>query len=169
MINGKRVPGGTLVSANMWLVGRTKRVFGGDEDIFRPERWLEADAAQRAEMRRAAELLFGAGRWLCSGKLIAYMELNKFFVEARFSYPGPLTGQGLTLLDSSFATSTSSSPTRCGRGTRKAMAFTSTMTCGFLFHGGRISKRSRLSDMDGQLRCNEFGDITSLYFASVPK
>lgn len=87
MIDGKRVPGGTLVSANMWLVGRTKSVFGGDGDIFRPERWLEADAAQRAEMRRVAELLFGAGRWLCSGKMIAYMELNKFFVGVCFSCP----------------------------------------------------------------------------------
>jgi hypothetical protein len=32
-------------------------------------------------MRRVAELVFGYGRWGCAGKMIAFLELNKVFVE----------------------------------------------------------------------------------------
>ena len=56
-------------------------MFGPDADLFRPERWFEVDKAQRAEMRRVAELVFGYGRWMCAGKMIAFMELNKVLVE----------------------------------------------------------------------------------------
>lgn len=56
-------------------------MFGPDADLFRPERWLEVDEAQRTEMRRVAELVFGYGRWMCAGKVIAFMELNKVLVE----------------------------------------------------------------------------------------
>jgi cytochrome P450 len=80
-IDGKRVPGGTLVAPNFWTTGRNRAVFGADADVFRPERWLEAAAGERAEMRRVAELVFGYGRWGCAGKMIAFMELNKVFVE----------------------------------------------------------------------------------------
>jgi len=94
-IDGKRVPGGTLITANFWTTGRNRAVFGDDADVFRPERWLEAtDRAQRAEMRRVAELAFGYGRWGCAGKMIAFLELNKVFVELlrgfdfQLVYPG---------------------------------------------------------------------------------
>jgi cytochrome P450 len=88
-INGRHVPGGTLISPNFCATGRNRAVFGEDADVFRPERWLEADAAaaasgdreRRAEMRRVAELTFGYGRWGCAGKMIAFLELNKVFVE----------------------------------------------------------------------------------------
>lgn len=62
-IDGKPVPGGTLVAPNVWAIGRHRGVFGPDADVFRPERWLEVDAAERAEMRRVAEMVFGYGRW----------------------------------------------------------------------------------------------------------
>ncbi|KAK4124778.1 cytochrome P450 monooxygenase [Parathielavia appendiculata] len=81
-IDGKPVPAGTLIAPNFWATGRLPAVFGADADIFRPERWLEqADAEKRAEMRRVAELVFGYGRWGCAGKMIAFLELNKVFVE----------------------------------------------------------------------------------------
>jgi len=32
-------------------------------------------------MMRALEMIFGGGRWMCSGKNIAIMELNKVFFE----------------------------------------------------------------------------------------
>ncbi|KAH6628872.1 cytochrome P450 [Chaetomium tenue] len=88
-IDGKHVPGGTLIAPNFWTTGRNRAVFGADVEVFRPERWLEADAAaaesgdreRRAEMRRVAELAFGYGRWGCAGKMIAFLELNKVFVE----------------------------------------------------------------------------------------
>ncbi|GAB1312517.1 hypothetical protein MFIFM68171_02727 [Madurella fahalii] len=86
-IDGKHVPGGTLIAPVFWATGRHTGVFGADAEIFRPERWLEdgesgSDAKERiAEMRRVAELVFGYGRWGCAGKMLAYMELNKVLVE----------------------------------------------------------------------------------------
>ncbi|KAK4157412.1 Pisatin demethylase [Chaetomidium leptoderma] len=80
-IDGRHVPGGTLIAPNFVTTGRHRGVFGEDADVFRPERWLEAGPDERAEMRRVAELVFGYGRWGCAGKMIAMLELNKVFVE----------------------------------------------------------------------------------------
>ena len=63
-------------------------LFGPDEYIFRPERWIhtsqggdEPSDAKLYEMERNNELLFGYGKYQCLGKSIALMELNKIFVE----------------------------------------------------------------------------------------
>jgi cytochrome P450 len=40
---GKFIPGGTVVGMNAWVLHRDQRVFGSDADVFRPERWLEAE------------------------------------------------------------------------------------------------------------------------------
>jgi cytochrome P450 len=82
-IEGKHVPAGTLIAPNMWSLGRNKDVFGPDADVFRPERWLDESVSreERTEMRRVVELVFGYGRWGCAGKMIAFLELNKVFVE----------------------------------------------------------------------------------------
>jgi cytochrome P450 len=101
-IDGKHVPGGTLISPNFCTTGRNRAVFGEDADVFRPERWLEADAAaaasgdreRRAEMRRVAELTFGYGRWGCAGKMIAFLELNKIFVEVSSLLSPSGSGEG---------------------------------------------------------------------------
>lgn len=85
---GVFLPGGTRVAHSTWAVTRNQEVFGEDAEMFRPERWLEqeqADPEKRAQMARAAELVFGYGRWQCSGKTIALIELNKIFVQVRFS------------------------------------------------------------------------------------
>ncbi|KAF9875337.1 cytochrome p450 [Colletotrichum karsti] len=93
-INGKFIPGGTRIAQNFWGTLRRLDVFGKDADLFRPERWLEADEATRDNMVRTTELTFGYGRWGCSGKNVAFMELNKVYVELlrRFDlqivYPG---------------------------------------------------------------------------------
>lgn len=58
-----------------------RSIFGDDAELFRPERWLECDAAKATEMRRVVELVFGYGRWACAGKSLAFLELNKIFVE----------------------------------------------------------------------------------------
>ncbi len=39
------------------------------------------------EMERAAELTFGAGRYTCAGKTIAFLELNKIFAEVSCGAP----------------------------------------------------------------------------------
>lgn len=80
-VGGFFIPGGTLIAANIPGLLRDTEVFGPDAAIFRPERWLEADDAQMAEMVGTVELMFGSGRWMCAGRPIAYMELYKIFFE----------------------------------------------------------------------------------------
>lgn len=89
--NGTFVPGGVDIAHSTLSMQRLPEIFGNDVDVFRPERWLEAeaDATRKALMTRAVDLNFGYGRWMCIGKHIAMMELNKIFVEVRRSlFPG---------------------------------------------------------------------------------
>ncbi len=87
---GKFVPGGTSIAQNSWSLLRHRTTFGDDADVFRPERWLLGDGdntEKRLEMERVAELVFGYGRWMCAGKVVAFMELNKIFVEVSTYVP----------------------------------------------------------------------------------
>lgn len=77
-ISGVQLPGGTVVGANSFPVGRDKELYGNDADVFRPERWLEADAQHRRQMERSLPI-FGFGRYECPGKHIAMMEIMKLF------------------------------------------------------------------------------------------
>jgi hypothetical protein len=53
--------------------------------VFRPERWLEvADAEKLREMEGTVDLVFGFGKYQCLGRNIAFLELNKAFVEVSF-------------------------------------------------------------------------------------
>ncbi|RYP45873.1 hypothetical protein DL768_007830 [Monosporascus sp. mg162] len=78
---GQFVPGGTKIGLNQRGLMRGKSMFGADPEVFRPERWLEATPEQRDQMVRMVDLLFGHGRYICAGKALAIMELNKVFVE----------------------------------------------------------------------------------------
>ncbi|KAI1141843.1 cytochrome P450 [Hypoxylon sp. FL0543] len=80
-VNGKFIPEGTAIGPNFQPLLRSKAMFGEDADVFRPERYLEVDEKTRMEMQRHVELVFGHGRWMCAGKTIAFMELNKIFFE----------------------------------------------------------------------------------------
>ncbi|KAK0719109.1 cytochrome P450 [Lasiosphaeris hirsuta] len=75
------VPGGTRIAVNLLSMMRHKDTFGEDAYLFRPERWLEVDTEKRQEMERHAELIFGYGRYMCSGKAVAFLELSKIFFE----------------------------------------------------------------------------------------
>lgn len=90
--NGVFVPGGVDIAHSTLSMQRLPEVFGHDVDVFRPERWLEADAdpARKAVMTRAVDLQSGYGRWVCIGKHIAVMELNKIFAEVRVLSFSPL-------------------------------------------------------------------------------
>ncbi|CAN8099670.1 unnamed protein product [Discula destructiva] len=81
--NGVFIPGGVDIGHSTLSMQRLPDVFGDDVDVFRPERWLEAEAdpTRKALMTRVVDLIFGYGRWVCIGKHIAMMELNKIFVE----------------------------------------------------------------------------------------
>lgn len=69
------------VGMNLLPMMRSTESFGHDSDIFRPERFLEADVKSRSAMERIVELSFGTGRWMCAGKPLAFMELNKVYFE----------------------------------------------------------------------------------------
>lgn len=88
IIDGKFVPEGVRIASSNWAMTHKKSLFGQDAELFRPERWLEADETRAAEMRRTVELIFGYGRWTCAGKSIAFLELNKIFVEVSSSVYG---------------------------------------------------------------------------------
>ncbi|KAK4502069.1 hypothetical protein PRZ48_007880 [Zasmidium cellare] len=76
-ILGYHLPPGTAVGINMSAMLRSKDLFGPDADMFRPERFMELDNVRRKEMERDVELAFGNGQWMCVGKTIAFMEINK--------------------------------------------------------------------------------------------
>ena len=77
---GIHVPSGVNIGFNLRSMER-HAVFGDDPDVFRPERWLEADPARRREMEKVHELIFNYGSAKCLGINIAYLTLNKFFFE----------------------------------------------------------------------------------------
>ncbi|KAK4450356.1 Pisatin demethylase [Podospora aff. communis PSN243] len=82
-INGVFLPGGTAVGHNALGITRNEKVFGKDTHLFRPERFLapECDAELKAYRVRSIDILFGGGRWTCSGKQVAMYELNKLIFE----------------------------------------------------------------------------------------
>jgi cytochrome P450 len=82
---GKYIPPGTRIGWAIWGVVQNPKVFGEDAKMFRPERWLEASPEQRALMDKTHELIFGAGKYGCLGKTVAFIELNKVFVEVILS------------------------------------------------------------------------------------
>ncbi|KAF3019341.1 hypothetical protein E8E14_010372 [Neopestalotiopsis sp. 37M] len=80
-IHGKFIPGGTAIGMNTASLFASKKHFGIDADVFRPERFTEASEDDRLAMERLVELCFGHGRYMCAGKPVAFMELNKVFFE----------------------------------------------------------------------------------------
>ncbi|OWY53849.1 hypothetical protein AA0117_g9086 [Alternaria alternata] len=51
-IDGHHVPGGVVVGCNAWVLHQDKETFGEDADIFRPERWLEGEGADPANIAK---------------------------------------------------------------------------------------------------------------------
>ncbi|KAL6857328.1 cytochrome P450 [Trichoderma novae-zelandiae] len=79
--NGVFIPGGTRVGYSIWAITRREDIWGTDALEFRPERWLEPPPDKVKEMESTLDLIFSYGRWLCLGRTIALIELNKVFVE----------------------------------------------------------------------------------------
>ncbi|KAI0817139.1 benzoate 4-monooxygenase cytochrome P450 [Xylaria sp. FL0064] len=80
VIDGYRIPGGTIVGINPWVIHRNSRIFGEDVDTFRPERWLDGPEEVIMDMKRNL-FSFGAGPRMCIGKNIAMIQLCKFITE----------------------------------------------------------------------------------------
>jgi cytochrome P450 len=75
---GKVVPEGTIVGCNPAVIHRDARVYGQKypTNEFWPERWIEAEEEEKAEMERCF-LAFGAGKRTCLGKNISMLEVHK--------------------------------------------------------------------------------------------
>jgi cytochrome P450 len=85
-INGLLIPEGTSIGHSAFGVTYSKAVFGEDAEIFRLERWFEfgegeAEVEREKRMKMTVDEVFHSGKWLCAGKSVAVMELNKVFVE----------------------------------------------------------------------------------------
>lgn len=75
-IAGIFLPEGTAVGCLQSALHQNPDVFGGDANLFRPERWLEADAS-RLKIMDAAHMGFSRGRRVCIGQHIAVMQIKK--------------------------------------------------------------------------------------------
>lgn len=86
VIDGKLIPGGTVIGGTIGPLMRSYSYWGHDSDLFRPERFLEVDDQQRATLERIVEMAFGYGRLKCAGQPVAFMELYKVFFEVSFTH-----------------------------------------------------------------------------------
>ncbi|KAK5999319.1 hypothetical protein QM012_005594 [Aureobasidium pullulans] len=73
-IQGRFVPGGTVVGTNAWVLHRSVAIWGEDAEAFRPERWLEP--GHSAELKRYF-FAFGGGTRTCIGRHISWLEISK--------------------------------------------------------------------------------------------
>ncbi|CAI4217773.1 unnamed protein product [Parascedosporium putredinis] len=88
---------------------RSKKTFGEDAEIFRPERWIEEPDKERlAVMSSTVDLVFHYGKYQCIGRPVALMEFNKIFVELlrRFDFsianphkPADITNFGIWAIE----------------------------------------------------------------------
>lgn len=82
-IAGQFVPEGTNIGINAWVAHRNPTVWGPDAEVFRPERWLEAQAEAEAGNKEKLQrmegyyLPFGWGSRTCIGRHISTLEIKK--------------------------------------------------------------------------------------------
>lgn len=79
---------------------RRTDVFGADVDVFRPERWVDCSHEDLRKMQRVVDQTFGWGRYRCAGRIIAWVELNKIFVEVSLAS----VGRGLVMMTTDLST-----------------------------------------------------------------
>ncbi|KAK0701917.1 cytochrome P450 [Lasiosphaeria miniovina] len=90
---------GTPVGVSAYVLGRNRSLWGTDAVEFRPERWLDAEAAAkesedaRARLLRqlaAVDFVFGAGPRVCLGKHLAMVEIYKVLATLANRYDAEL-------------------------------------------------------------------------------
>ena len=79
-LNEHFLPAGTIVGANAWVLHYSTSTFGDDANIFRPERWLEADPEKLKAMNRSW-MPFGLGSRTCIGQHVSMLEMTKVVPE----------------------------------------------------------------------------------------
>jgi cytochrome P450 len=84
-IAGSWVPGGTVVTVSSHVVNRDESIWGSNAEIYNPDRWTEADEAQRRRMERSL-IAFSAGKRICLGQHIAWLEMKKLIPRLLTTY-----------------------------------------------------------------------------------
>ena len=84
-LSERYVPPGTEVTSSPRIANRDRKLYAPDPDAFRPERWLNEEAAREYERY---SLTFGYGARACIGKYIALMEIYKVAVQVSESPSG---------------------------------------------------------------------------------
>ncbi|KIW65684.1 hypothetical protein, variant 2 [Phialophora macrospora] len=79
-VAGVYIPPGTVVAVNTHALNREPTVWGEHPNEYRPERWIECNEAQLQRMERA-NLFFSAGRRVCIGQHVAWIEMKKVLPE----------------------------------------------------------------------------------------
>lgn len=84
------VPAGTEITSNAYVVQRDPALWGPDPEVYRPERWLNADDTRGASASEleAGMFVFGTGPRVCLGKDLAMLELSKLLPEVSKVKPG---------------------------------------------------------------------------------
>ncbi|KAF2791473.1 pisatin demethylase [Melanomma pulvis-pyrius CBS 109.77] len=98
-VDGKEVflPGDTMIGYAAWGMHRNNRaVYGADAEVFRPERWFVDEEApgekeRLARMYKTNDLIFGHGRWVCLGRVVALIEIHKTVFELLRNFDFALT------------------------------------------------------------------------------
>lgn len=80
-----KIPHGTDVSVSPHEASRDTTVFGPDADVFRPQRWVEADE-QHWQVMEKASFAFLHGRRICIGRHLAWIEMKKVIATLILSF-----------------------------------------------------------------------------------
>ena len=80
-LKGLFIPEKTSIGWSVFGMMMNEKVWGPDARVFRPERWLKGTPEEIRKKELDMEMVFGYGKWQCLGKNVAYMELNKIFVQ----------------------------------------------------------------------------------------
>lgn len=127
-IKGIYYPEGTEMSICDDALCRNTEIFGSDARLFRPERWIEADADKKIKYRQTVDSVFGSGRFQCLGRHIAMMELHKAIAEVRTNASLANRFTMLTQSLSSCESSTGSWRTPCAESIRMLTVCTFSLT-----------------------------------------
>jgi fatty acid omega-hydroxylase len=73
--DGTFVPAGCVIQFNPYAMGRSKKLWGEDAELFRPERWIGAEVPSAFKYT-----VFNAGPRECLGKRLAWVEMKAVLV-----------------------------------------------------------------------------------------
>lgn len=99
-VAGQFLPAGTNVGVNPWVAHRNREAWGADAEVFRPERWLEAQAEaeagrkERLQRMEAYQISFGLGARTCIGRHISILEMTKLVPRLLRDFEFELLRQG---------------------------------------------------------------------------